>query len=590
MSLSHRSSRLALSIVYLFTIAGSSGEEVVASSKQRLAAQTSALEAWKDARFGMFVHWGVYAVPAGVHNGVVIPHIGEWIMYDAQIPKAEYSNFAKDFAPQGYDAALWVNLARQAGMKYMVVTAKHHDGFALFDSKVSDWDAVNATPGHRDLLMPIVEECRKQQMPLGFHYSQALDWWHSGGGQFDQPWDETQRGSFDAYLAKISIPQIKELIVNYGPVASFFFDTPVGMNSMRAAAIQAVLPPSTLINDRLYEGSPGSFLSYEGNLPAAPDRERPWELCLSINDTWGFKSSDQNWKSSAWLLKILVDSASQGGNVLLNVGPDADGRIPEPAVNILRQIGTWMSKNGESIHGTRRSPFPKIPWNGGCTVRPLPSGNTELYVHLFDQPSGGDLRLIGLSNEVISARILPNGPDIKTTLRGNSQVLKLPQLAKDEISVVKMLVIGSPVIEIAATEPDRSGTINLQAGSATLTGKNLRLERQQDSPESNIGYWTEMGDHAEWTVNLPTAFEYNCIWNIACDAESVGAVIAIMTGDGKELGRFKIPSTGGWKTFRSVKGALLSLPSGLTKLRLVPIAKPGVGVVNLRSMTLEKIH
>ena len=590
MSLYHRSFRLALSIVSLFAVAGSSGEEVVVSPKLRLAAQTAALENWKDARFGMFVHWGVYAVPAGVYNGVVIPHIGEWIMYDAQIPKAEYKNFAKDFAPQGYDAATWVDLARQAGMKYMVVTAKHHDGFALFDSKVSDWDAVDATPGHRDLLMPIVEECRKQRMPLGFHYSQALDWWHPGGGQFDQPWDETQRGSLDTYLEKVSLPQIKELIANYGPVASFFFDTPVGMNPMRAAAIQAVLSPSTLINDRLYQGSPGSFLSYEGNLPATPDRERPWELCLSINDTWGFKSSDQNWKSSAWLLKILVDSASRGGNVLLNVGPDADGRIPEPAANVLLQIGAWMSKNGESIHDTRRSPFPTIPWNGGCTVRSLSSGNTELYVHLYDQSSGGDLRLAGLSNEVISARLLPNGPDIKTTLQGNSQVLKLPQLAKDVISVVKVMVKGKPVIEVAATEPDKSGKINLQAGSAVLTGRCLRLERQQDSPESNLGYWTEMGDYAEWIINLPIASQYNCIWNIACDAGSVGAVIAIKIADGAELGRFEIPSTGGWKTFRSVKGALLSLPSGLTKLRLVPIAKPGLGVVNLRSMTLEKIR
>lgn len=571
-------------------IISSRGEEVAASLGLRRPAQSAALETWKDARFGMFVHWGVYAVPAGIYKGVTISQASEWMMSDAKIPKADYAKFANTFAPQGYDPAQWVDLARQAGMKYMVVTAKHHDGFALFDSKVSDWDAVDATPGHRDLLMPIVEECRKKQMSLGFHYSQALDWWHPGGGHFGKPWDEAQHGSFDAYLAKISIPQIQELIANYGPVANFFFDTCAEMNFERAAAIQAILPSSTLVNDRLFAGSTGNFLSYESILPATPDRTSPWELCLSINDSWGFMSSDQNWKTSASLLRILVDSASRGGNVLLNVGPDANGRIPEPAADILRQIGTWMSKNGESIHGTRRSPFATLPWSGGCTMRVLPSGDTELYLQIYDRPAGEVLKLTGLSNEVISARILPDGPDIETILQGNSRVLKLPQFPKDEISVVKVMLKGSPVIEVAATVPDKSGKLKLYATTARLVGEKLRLERQQDSPESNLGCWTEMGDQAEWTINLPTAAEFNCSWNIACAADSEGSALAIMNADGTELGRFEVPSTGSWKVFRSIKGGVLSLPSGLTKLRLVPITKPGLGVLNLRSLTLEKIR
>ena len=547
----------------------------------------SPLQRWQDAKFGMFVHWGVYAVPAGVHNGKSVRHLGEWIMHHARIPKADYEKYASGLAPDGYDPAAWVGLAREAGMKYMVVTAKHHDGFALFDSKVSEWNAVAATPRKQDLLMPIVEECRKQRMPLGFHYSQALDWWHPGGARFGEPWDESQKGSFDAYLAQIAVPQIKELLAHYGPVANIFFDTPVEMNAQRAAAIMAVLPPSILTNDRLYGGSPGSYKSYESKLPANADLARPWELCLSCNDTWGYKSGDQKWKSSAALLRILIDSVSQGGNVLLNVGPDANGRIPEPAAQTLREIGAWMGRNGESIYGTSRSPYASIPWKGGCTTRTLPSGDAALYLHLYERPAGGELCLPGLSNPVLSARLLPDGPDIEAVRQGNSWLLRLPPVLGNDVAVVKLLVKGDPVIAPPAIEADRIGTLNLPAGLAVVSGKTLRLERQPNSPESNLGYWTDTGDTAAWRFNLAAAGEYGCVWDMACDPKSAGAVIAIMNGKREELGRFEVPSTGGWGIFRQVKSGALKLPSGLTDLRLVPLSKPGLGIVNLRSISLE---
>ena len=223
-------------------------------------------------------------------------------------------------------------------------------------------------------------------------------------------------------------------------------------------------------------------------------------------------------------------------------------------------------------------------------MRSQPSGDTELYLHLYDRLAEGGLRLPGLSNAVLSARLLPDGPEIETTLQGNSRVLRLPSSSGDGIRVVKIVIKGSPVIEVTASEPDRSGKLELQAGSAALAGKNLRLERQQDSPEPNLGYWTETGDSAAWKINLPTAGEYGCVWNVACDSASAGALIAIRNGNGEELGRFEVPSTGGWGLFRPVKGGSLSLPHGLTELRLAPLTKPGLGVVNLRSLTLEKIR
>jgi alpha-L-fucosidase len=546
------------------------------------------VQRWQDAKFGMFVHWGVYAVPAGVHNGVPIRHLGEWIMHHARIPKADYAKYAESLAPEGYDPAAWVGLAKEAGMKYMVVTAKHHDGFALFDSKVSGWNAVEATPAHRDLLMPIVEECRKQRMPLGFHYSQALDWWHPGGARFGEPWDDTQNGSFDEYLAKIAVPQIKELIANYGPVANLFFDTPVWMNAQRAAAIEAVLPPSTLTNDRLYGGSPGSYRSYENQVPRNPDLTRQWELCLSCNDTWGYKSGDENWKSSATLLRVLIDTWSLGGNVLLNVGPDANGRIPEPAVKALREIGAWLGRNGEAVYNTRRSPYDRIPWKGGCTTRTLPDGDSVLYAHLYDWPANRELRLPGLMNAVLSAGLLPDGPNIEAVRQGNSWLLRLPAGPANGVAVVKLLLKDSPVFENPAVEPASNGNLDLPAGLAVLSGKNLRLERQQNSPESNIGYWTVADDTVAWRLNLPASGQYECVWNMACDPKSAGSMIAIKNGGNEELGRFEVPATGGWGVFRQVRAGTLKLPAGLTDLRLVPLTKPGPGVVNLRSLSLEK--
>jgi alpha-L-fucosidase len=549
----------------------------------------SALQNWRDAKFGMFVHWGVYAVPAGVHNGKPVRHLGEWIMHQGRISKADYAKYAAGLAPDGYDPAAWVTLAREAGMRYMVVTAKHHDGFALFDSQVSEWDAVDATPGRRDLLMPLVEECRKQRMPLGFHYSQAQDWWHPGGARFGEPWDASQQGSFDDYLARIAVPQIKELLANYGPVFCLFFDTPVEMNAQRAAAISAVLPPSTLTNDRLFGGSPGSYKSYENQPPSHPDPARPWELCLSCNNTWGFKTADQNWKSPATLLRTLIDAVSQGGNVLLNVGPDANGRIPEPAVATLRDLGAWLARNGEAIYGTGRSPFPAIPWAGGCTTRPLPDGQTAIYPLLHQWPPARELRLPGLSNPVLSARLLPDGPDLEAIRQGNSWLLRLPAAPRGQgVAAIKVVVKGRPAIESPAIEPDRDGRLVLPPWLAVISGKNLRLERQPDSPEANLGYWTRTGDTAAWRIHLPAAGEYDMVWNLACDPPSAGAVIAILNGNNEELARFEVPSTGGWNTFQPVKSGPLRLPAGLTELRLAPLTKPGHGIANLRSLTLEK--
>jgi len=346
---------------------------------------------WREARFGMFIHWGVYSVPAGTYHGRKIPGIGEWIMLKAKIPVAEYRQFAKEFNPVKYDADAWVRLAKEAGMKYIVITSKHHDGFALFDSKATDWDVVDATPYGKDLLRPLEQACKRHGMRLGFYYSQDQDWTHPGGSKSGykegECWDPAQKGDFDQYLREIAVPQVREILSGYD-IDVLWWDTPRWMTEERAALFLPLLDlrPGIMWNNRLCRGIKGCFGTPEQRIP---DRglDYDWETCMTMNHTWGYKSFDQDWKSTETIIRNLVDIASKGGNYLLNVGPTKEGLIPEPSVKRLHEIGQWMKVNGEAIYGTTASPFARPAW-GRYTKKP-----GVLYAHVFQWPAIGTLEI-----------------------------------------------------------------------------------------------------------------------------------------------------------------------------------------------------
>jgi alpha-L-fucosidase len=322
------------------------------------AAKQARLAWFREAKYGLFIHWGLYAIPAGEWQGRTYPGIGEWIMYRAHVPVREYERLAQQFNPTKFDADAIVRLAKDAGMKYIVITSKHHDGFALFDSKADNYDAVDATPAKRDLIKELADACRKHDMRLGFYYSQAQDWHDPNGAGNTWDFGPDEKKDFDKYLREKAEPQVRELLTQYGPVALVWFDTPRMMTlerSKRFTDLVRLLQPNTLIDGRL--GAAGDYITTGDNVIPNEIGKEAWETPATLNHTWGYRKDDHDWKSPGDVVFKLVDIVSKGGNYLLNIGPLADGTVPQPSQDTLRVVGAWLKKNGEAIYGANATPF-----------------------------------------------------------------------------------------------------------------------------------------------------------------------------------------------------------------------------------------
>jgi len=551
------------------------------------AARDARMKWWREARFGMFIHWGLYSVPAGTYQGKRIGGIGEWIMNDGEIPVAEYAAYAKQFNPVKFNADAWVSLAKNAGMKYIVITSKHHDGFAMFHSKASPYNIVDAAPFKRDPLKELAAACKKQDIKLGFYYSQAQDWHHPGGfayptgGRKEGHWDKAQDGDFHKYLREIAIPQVREILTNYGDVAVLWWDTPAGMSRQEVHELAGLLKlqPRIISNNRLGNGVDGDTETPEQFIPATGYPGRDWETCMTINDTWGYKSYDNDWKPAATLIRNLIDIASKGGNYLLNVGPTSEGLIPQPSVERLQAVGAWLKVHGESIYGSSAGPFKRgLPW-GRATQK---AG--KIYLHVFDWPKDGKL-VVPLANKPGKAALLAAaGRALQVTSGENGLTIAVPAEAPDKIASVIVLQLDEPAQPLVhRVRPAADGSLLLAASQAEIDGS-ARLEEYGGVP--NIGFWTEAGTKVFWNVDAP-AGEFNVALTYACEPGAAGSEFEIVAGDQKVAGH--VESTGSWRSFKTVSlGKLKIAEAGPAVVTVKATKMPRGAVMNLRTIKLAK--
>lgn len=445
---------------------------------------------WRDARFGMFIHWGIYAIPAQ----------GEWFMTNAHIPREKYARYAKEFNPTEFDADKWVKIAHDAGMKYLVITSKHHDGFCMFHTKATEYNVVDATPWNRDPLKALSAACRKYGVLFAVYYS-IMDW-HSPDQVANKEDSLTpvynpthfKPNQKQAYIDFMKT-QLKELVTEYHPEILWFDGG--WMNGWTPEDGKAIygflrkLDPDLIINDRV--AGAGDYGTPEQQIPANGLPGQDWETCMTINDRWGYNSSDTNFKSTRELLHNLIDIASKGGNYLLNVGPTAKGVIPQAEIDRLEGMGRWLKINGESIYGTTASPFTKqLPW-GRCTHKP-----GKLYLQVFDWPKDAKLIVHGVYNKPKFAYLLADKDrlPLRVGKAGDSLLVEVPSNPPDSIcSVITLefeenaVVYNPPSLEFST--PIFVDTLKVDVKS-TVKGAEVRytLDGTVPSEKSNLATGT----------------------------------------------------------------------------------------------------
>jgi alpha-L-fucosidase len=548
-----------------------------APSSTPTAAQPDRLQWFRDAKFGLFIHWGVYSM------------IGreEWARQILQIPLSEYQYYADNFNPVDFNPAEWAALAKDAGVRYIIITSKHHDGFCMFDSAYTDYDIGHAKYG-KDILAMLSAACKTAGVPLGFYYS-IMDWHHPDylprrSWEKDRP---TKGADLNRYM-DYAINQVRELVTRYDP-AVLWFDgqwehTAAEQRTDEIAKMLLSLKPSILINDRL--PGHGDFGTPENYVPATGIRNpdgtpRLWEACYTMNwNGWGYNRYETEFHSASQLIRQLIEIVSKGGNLLLNVGPQPNGKIPAEFVDRLQRIGAWLKVNGESIYGTTASVFERLPFFGRCTVK----GQT-LYIHVMGWPRDGSIRLPGLKTDVKKAYLLARKDKaLRVRRAGRDVVIALPPRALDpDATVVAVELAGPPVVEPWQIGPDAAdGRIELPVYLAEIKAEmGQRAYLDYFYRTTMLTNWQSVSDYPEWTFETAAPGTYEI--RVSYASVAGGKAGYEVDVDGQAINALTEPSPSGYfpKTFSIGK---VMLKAGAHALRVKVKS-----IIYNHAMNLEKV-
>lgn len=540
---------------------------------------------FRQDKFGMFIHWGPYSYLAGEWKGQQVP-VGteaEWIMQRFNIPVSEYRQMAHNFNPVHFNAETWVALAKATGMKYLVITAKHHDGFAMYHSTVSHYNIVDWTPFRRDPLKEISEACRRNGIRFGVYYSHREDWDDPNG--FGNTWDYPRSTkNFKRYLEEKSKPQLRELLSGYGPLSVVWFDR--GMDTVEHARqfrdIVHSLQPACLINGRIGSYGQdllGDYQDMNDNGIPTDGLQEDWEAPQTLNTTWGYSKFDQQWKTPGDVIHRLVEIVSKGGNYLLNVGPTADGVIPAASVSTLQKVGLWMQANGESIYGTSASPLQPQPW-GRTTFKA-----DRVYLHVFSWPSEGKLPVTGLKNKILAAYPLNNpAAKLKVSRINDTPVITTPAAPLDANDTVLVLELdGTPRVDPPIVVQGTDTPFELDYMQAVTGGK--AVKRFNREGKFHIARWTEPGDFAQWRILVSQSGSYRVRIRYSAPTSPDAARYVVTVGDHKITA--VVRSTGAAFTYKVFElGQTNFAKAGIYSVKIEPAALYGHDLMFLQSLDL----
>lgn len=582
--------------------------------------------AWfQDAKFGMFIHWGLYS-PAGGYwppdpetGKKYDQHYAEWIRFWAKVPEPEYGTLTKPlFTPEPGCTDHWAEVAREAGMAYMVLTTKHHDGYTLFNATAPYsrenpiTGSTHLSPPGRDLVAEYAASARKHGLKVGYYYS-IIDWQHPHATTNSRPWPTAQPADTAVYIEYMH-SHIRQLFTDYGASDLLWVDYSNAEHQGSTWQTRRILDelrelqPGMIINNRFWNGlenAYGDFFTPEKYIPPSGIPGRIFEVCHTLNESFGFSHHDRNWKSTREVVHLLVDIVSKGGNLLLNVGPDARGRIPDESVRVLQETGQWLQVNGEAIYGTDASPYAEL--EPGIRFTRKEAGNAEflLYAHLLDWPGDHPLRIRGLKNEVLQVSLLGTDAPLQAERDGEDLSIPLPDSAPNpHCAVVAVRIKGAPEIDELALlprqQPDR--TVTVAARDMDLQGPHIRITPAQGEVPEHVSYWLnhEAGVTLTFRVTSPGPVQpggtvtrqpgrYAVMLHQAVD-ENAGGRLRLATGDGQALEAEVVP-TGSWQTYETLNiGEITLIETGPFEITLTPESVHPPGFMNLSRLELIPLN